>query len=233
MHFNPGTDKYGTWFAKDGEENDSWVWRRPAVCAGLEWPTWAEFVLVEIAGHADPTDRTMGLAAIICAVSNVPTSGKVHGEQFWKGHMSFGPKDFNESDYTVNVPLATIAAVVFGLKAVLDLREKVGGPKIKGIFISSDHTVVEAAVDGQTTTPYLEPIAKLLNAYKQEILDDEHFPNCFNFAVSKIQASANKAAKLAREARQMTLDDDFPGCSMGDFELYDAVVSACEQAKRA
>lgn len=107
--------------------------------------------------------------------------------------MSFGPKDFgDESEFAVNVPLATIAAVVFGLKAVLDLRERIGGPKIKGIFISSDHTVVEAAVDGQTTTPYLEPLTKLLTAYKQEILDDDHFPNCFNFAVSKIQASANK-----------------------------------------
>lgn len=147
--------------------------------------------------------------------------------------MSFGPKDFGDDiEYAVNVPLATIAAVVFGLKAVLDLREKIGGPKIKGIFISSDHTVVEAAVDGQTTTAYLEPIAKLLTAYKQEILDDEHFPNCFNFAVSKIQASANKAAKLAKEARQYATDDDLAGCSMGDIELYDAVISSCEQAAK-
>ncbi len=70
---------------------------------------------------------------------------------------------------------------------------------------------MEAAVDGQTTTPYLDPLAKLLTAYKQEILDDDHFPNCFNFAVSKIQASANKAAKLAREARQYAADDDMAG----------------------
>jgi len=146
--------------------------------------------------------------------------------------MSFGPKDFGDDQAVVNVPLATIAAVVFGLKAVLDLREKIGGSKIKGIFISSDHTVVEAAVDGQTTTPYLDPIAKLLTAYKQEILDDERFPNCFNFAVSKIQASANKAAKLAREARQCATDDELAGCSMGDIELYDAVISSCEQASR-
>ena len=49
--------------------------------------------------------------------------------------MSFGPKDFEEEKpYAVNVPLATVAAVVFGLKAVLDLREKIGGAKIKGIF---------------------------------------------------------------------------------------------------
>merc|ERR1719223_628678 len=238
MHFQPGTDKYGTWFSKT-DSNDSWMWRKPAVPqAGpngepKEWPAWAEFVLIEIAGHADSTEHTMGLAAIICAVSNVPTSGKVHGEAFWKGHMSFGPKDFGEdSDYAVNVPLATIAAVVFGLKAVLDLREKIGGPKIKGIFISSDHTVVEAAVDGQTTTPYLDGLVKLLTAYKQEILDDDRFPNCFNFAVSKIQASANKAAKLAREARQYAADDDFAGCTMGDIELYDAVISSCEQAAK-
>lgn len=103
---------------------------------------------------------------------------------------------------------------------------------LAGIFISSDHTVVETAVEGQTTTPYLEPLSKLLTAYKQEILDDDHFPNCFNFAVSKIQASANKAAKMAREARQYATDDDLAGCSMGDIELYDAVVSACEQASK-
>lgn len=236
MHFQPGTDKYGTWFSK-ADSGDSWMWRKPAVPQlspsgePNTWPAWAEFVLIEIAGHADSTEHTMGLAAIICAVSNVPTSGKVHGEAYWKGHMSFGPKDFGEdSDYAVNVPLATIAAVIFGLKAVLDLREKIGGPKIKGIFISSDHTVVEAAVDGQTTTPYLEHLVSLLTAYKQEILDDDHFPNCFNFAVSKIQASANKAAKLAREARQCATDDDLAGCSMGDIELYDAVISSCEKA---
>jgi len=48
--------------------------------------------------------------------------------------------------------------------------------------------------------------------------------------VSKIQASANKAAKLAREARQYATDDDLAGCSMGDIELYDAVISSCEKA---
>ncbi|CAD7974082.1 unnamed protein product [Amoebophrya sp. A25] len=237
MHFQPGTDKYGTWFHKEDAE-DTWMWRKPAVPqlkenggAVHEWPSWAEFVLIEIAGHADTSGKTMGLAAIICAVSNVPTSGKVHGEAYWKGHMSFGPKDFGDDvAYNVNVPLATVAAVVFGLKAVLDLREKIGGPKIKGIFISSDHTVVEAAVDGQCSTPYLEAISRLLTAYKQEILDDDHFPNCFNFAVSKIQAAANKAAKLAREARQLAGDDDMAGCSMGDIELYDAVISSCEAA---
>jgi len=175
----------------------------------------------------------MGLAAIICAVSNVPTSGKVHGEQYWKGHMSFGPKDFGDDAAQVNVPLATVAAVVFGLRAVLDLREKIGGPKIKGIFISSDHTVVEAAVDGQSSTPaYLEGICKLLVAYKQEILDDEHFPSCFNFAVSKISASSNKAAKLAKEARMYASDDELSGCSMGDIELYDSVISCCEAAAK-
>ncbi len=140
MHFQPGTDKYGTWFSKT-DSNDSWMWRKPAVPQlgpngePNEWPQWAEFVLIEIAGHADGVEHTMGLAAIICAVSNVPTSGKVHGEAYWKGHMSFGPKDFgDDADYSVNVPLATIAAVVFGLKAVLDLREKIGGPKIKGSY---------------------------------------------------------------------------------------------------
>merc|ERR1712157_673432 len=107
-----------------------------------------------------------------------------------------------------------------GLKAVLDLREKIGGPKIKGIFISSDHTVVEACVDSQNTTGYLQPLSQLLSTYKQEILDDEHFPNCFNFAVSKIQASANKAAALAKEAR---VAEDECVCSMGDIELFDAV----------
>ena len=147
--------------------------------------------------------------------------------------MSFGPKDFGEEPVAVNVPLATVAAVVFGLKAVLDLREKIGGPKIKGIFISSDHTVVEAAVDGQSSTPaYLEAISKLLVAYKQEILDDDSFPSCFNFAVSKISASSNKAAKLAREARMYAGDDDMSGCTMGDIELYDSVVSACEAAAK-
>ncbi|CAD7938482.1 unnamed protein product [Amoebophrya sp. A120] len=241
MHFQPGKDKYGTWFNKDEKEGDTWMWRKPAVpqlkedgLAPMEWPTWAEFVLIEVAGHADTPQKTMGLAAIICAVSNVPTSGKVHGEAYWKGHMCFGPNDFGDDmEYAVNVPLATIAAVVFGLKAVLDLREKIGGQKIKGIFISSDHTVVEAAVDGQCNTAYLEPLAKLLTAYKQEILDDDHFPNCFNFAVSKIQASANKAAKLAREARQGATDEDYSGCSMGDIELADAVISSCESAAKS
>lgn len=141
MHFQPGTDKYGTWFSKENSQ-DSWMWRKPAVPQGMppaEWPQWAEFVLIEIAGHADSQDHTMGLAAIICAVSNVPTSGKVHGEAYWRGHMSFGPRDFgDENDYAVNVPLATIAAVVFGLKAVLDLRDKIGGPKIKGKDFASD-----------------------------------------------------------------------------------------------
>ena len=33
----------------------------------------------------------MGLAAIICAVSNVPTSGKVHGEAYWKGRKRVCP----------------------------------------------------------------------------------------------------------------------------------------------
>ena len=31
-------------------------------------------------------------------------------------------------------------------------------------------------------------LRKLLQAYKTELLDDDHFPNCFNFAVSKIHA---------------------------------------------
>merc|ERR1712194_428788 len=243
MSFHPGNDKYGTFFPIDQSGNmsgaDPWMWRHPAVAPvdvrtgeTTPWPNWAEFVLIEIAGHADAHEKSMGLAAIICAVSNVPTSGKVHGEAFWKGHMSFGPKDFEEEKpYAVNVPLATVAAVVFGLKAVLDLREKIGGSKIKGIFISSDHTVVEAAVDGQSATPnYLEAICKLLVAYKNEILEDEHFPNCFNFAVSKISAASNKAAKLARDARIYAQDDEWLACSMGDIELHDSVVSCCEAA---
>jgi len=90
MHFQPGTDKYGTWFSKT-DSSDSWMWRKPAVPQlgpngeANDWPAWAEFVLIEIAGHADANEHTMGLAAIICAVSNVPTSGKVHGEAYWKG----------------------------------------------------------------------------------------------------------------------------------------------------
>ena len=124
------------------QDGNSWMWRKPAVAQRNPgsgelalWPQWAEFVLIEIAGHADASEKAMGLAAIICAVSNVPTSGKVHGETYWRGHMSFGPKDFGDSENAaVNVPLATVAAVVFGLRAVLDLREKIGGPKIKGIM---------------------------------------------------------------------------------------------------
>lgn len=247
LSFNPSIDKYGTFFlvGPDGQtlgpnsgEGNSWMWRKPAAPQinphtgqPQEWPAWAEFILVEIAGHADAQEKSMGLAAIICAVSNVPTSGKVHGEAFWKGHMSFSGKDFGDENVAVNVPLATVAAVVFGLKAVLDLREKIGGPKIKGIFISSDHTVVEAAVDGQASVPpYLDAICKLLLVYKTEILDDDAFPSCFNFAVSKISASANKAAKIAKEARTMALDDDMAGCSMGDIELYDSVIQSCEAA---
>ena len=92
MHFQPGTDKYGTWFSKT-DSMDSWMWRKPASPqlnpegALMEWPQWAEFVLIEIAGHADAQEHTMGLAAIICAVSNVPTSGKVHGEAYWRGSI--------------------------------------------------------------------------------------------------------------------------------------------------
>lgn len=250
LSFNPSIDKYGTFFlvGPDGQtmgpnsgDGSSWMWRKPATPqlhpqtgAIQEWPSWAEFILVEIAGHADTSEKSMGLAAIICAVSNVPTSGKVHGEAFWKGHMSFSPKDFGDENVTVNVPLATVAAVVFGLKAVLDLRERIGGPKIKGIFISSDHTVVEAAVDGQASVPpYLDAICKLLLVYKTEILDDDAFPSCFNFAVSKISASSNKAAKIAKEARTLATDDEMAGCSMGDIELYDAVIQSCEAAAKA
>jgi len=141
--------------------------------------------------------------------------------------MSFQPKDFDDNVASaVNVPLATIAALVFGLKAVFDMRDKIGTDKIKGIFISSDHTVVETAMDGQISQPYLQPLVELLTDYKQLILDDENFPNCMNFAHTKIQAATNKAAKAAKEARQSALDDDVIACSFGDIDLWRAVTDA-------
>jgi hypothetical protein len=234
MEYQPGTDKYATWFAEGTDEN--WMMRRPAD-AIAEFPKWAEFLLIEIAGSADPESKTMGVAAMICAVSNVPTSGKVHGEQYWMGHMSFCGKDFGEENHTheVNVPLATCAAVAFGLRALLDLKQKVGGSNIKGVFISSDHTVIESVMAkeaSQNFGGYLEPIVTVLNAYKQEVLDDEAFPEVLDFKVSKIAASANKASKLAKEARMSANDPEFPACSMGDIELYDAVIEACEQVAK-
>ena len=59
MHFNQGS-KYETWFAEGEDQSDTWMWRKPAVpqlkedgVTVTEWPSWAEFVLIEIAGHAD------------------------------------------------------------------------------------------------------------------------------------------------------------------------------------
>ena len=68
------------------QDGTSWMWRKPAVpqlspVTGelAVWPQWAEFVLIEIAGHADANEKSMGLAAIICAVSNVPTAIRISG----------------------------------------------------------------------------------------------------------------------------------------------------------
>jgi len=49
---------------------------------------------------------------------------------------------------------------------------------------------------------------------------------------ASFEAVAEEAAKLAREARQYATDDDLAGCSMGDIELYDAVISSCEHASK-
>ena len=57
MHYQPGTDKYGTWFSED--QQDNWMWRRPAVSEN-PWPQWADHILIEVAGHAGE-ESSMGL----------------------------------------------------------------------------------------------------------------------------------------------------------------------------
>jgi len=126
---------------------------------------------------------------------------------------------------------ATVAAVAFGLRAVVDLRTVIGGPKIEGIIISSDHTVVDAAIEGQNNQPYLEPLIQLLTAYKSDIVSDtQDFPNVADIKNSKIPASSNKAGKIAKDARASALDDEVPGTTVGDVELFDAVLAAFERA---
>ena len=68
---------------------------------------------------------------------------------------------------------------------------------------------------------------ELLRGYKSAILDHPHFSGVLGFTTQKIDSSANKATKLAKEARNQALDEDFPGCSMGDVELTQAVQKSC------
>ena len=67
----------GHWFSKT-DSTDSWMWRKPAspqLKEGgepMEWPGWAEFVLIEIAGHADAQVR-------ICPHRNSRPRGRTGG----------------------------------------------------------------------------------------------------------------------------------------------------------
>ena len=70
----------------------------------------------------------------------------------------------------------------------------------------------------------------LLHGYKAQILENPVFSGVLGFTTQKIESSANKASKLAKEARNNALDEDLPGCSMGDVELCHAVKEACRLA---
>lgn len=76
----------------------------------------------------------------------------------------------------------------------------------------------------QINQEYLQPLVEVVQNYKDDILDEFLLLTGDAIAVTKVDATQNKASKFAKEVRGMVVrGEDVPSC-IGDFELFHAVI---------